>query len=299
MAHAGITLGKLPNPKQVDGLQVFAESAETSQLDTQNVAMINRILSQLAGNGSQSASKEAQSISPGPGFPAVSKKLTDKIWRGEYVEFSDLPPARGRVKSIPHSEGHIVVVQAADLVNTRKVIPDLATWVQCFTLYMAIVVKQEPERASFLLAYMAEVARASMKYRWPSWVVYDKNFRQAVAESGLKDWSNIEPSIYSQCFTRMRISQEGWCKHCESIDHTSEGCPLRSMARKRPHPMGGYSSYSKRPTSAAVCIKFNKYDGDCKFGRNCKYQHVCSTCQGAHPVPRCPGQEKQEELPGQ
>ena len=37
--------------------------------------------------------------------------------------------------------------------------------------------------------------------------------------------------------------------------------------------MGGYSSYSKRP---AVCIKFNKYDGDCKFGRNCKYQHVCS-----------------------
>ena len=49
--------------------------------------------------------------------------------------------------------------------------PDLATWVQCFTLYM---VKQEPERASSLLAYMEEVARASMKYRWPSWVVYDK-----------------------------------------------------------------------------------------------------------------------------
>ena len=78
----------------------------------------------------------------------MSKKLTDKIWRGEYVEFSDLPPARGRVKSIPHSEGHIVVVQAADLVNTRKVIPD----------------QREPERASSLLAYMAEVARASMKY---------------------------------------------------------------------------------------------------------------------------------------
>ena len=172
-------------------------------------------------------------------FPAVSKKLTDKILRGEYVEFSDLPPARGRVKSIPHSEGHIVVVQAADLVNTRKVIPDLATWVQCFTLYMAIVVKQEPERASSLLAYMAEVARASMKYRWPSWVVYDKNFRQAAAESGLKDWSNIEPRIYSQCFTGMHISQECWCKDCESIDHTSESCPLRSMARKRPHPMGG------------------------------------------------------------
>ena len=101
-----------------------------------------------------------------------------------------------------------MVVQAADLVNTRKVIPDLATWVQCFTLYMAIVVKQEPERASSLLAYMAKVARASMKYRWLSWVVYDKNFRQAAAESGLKDWSNIEPSIYSQCFTGMRISQE-------------------------------------------------------------------------------------------
>ena len=81
--------------------------------------------------------------------------------------------------------------------------------------------------------------------------------RQAATESGLKDWSNIVPSIYSQCFTRMRISQEGWYKHCESIDHTSESCPLRSMVHKRPHPMGGYSSYSKRPANAAVCIKSN------------------------------------------
>ena len=55
------------------------------------------------------------------------------------MEFSDLPPARGRVKEHIVVEEHIVVVQAADLVNTRKVIPDLTTWVQCFTLYMAIV----------------------------------------------------------------------------------------------------------------------------------------------------------------
>ena len=73
-----------------------------------------------------------------------------------------------------------------------------------------------------IVVYMVEVARASMKYRLPSWVVYGKNLRQAATESGLKDRSNIVPSIYSQCFTGMRISQEGWCKHCESIDHTSE-----------------------------------------------------------------------------
>ncbi len=36
-----------------------------------------------------------------------------------------------------------------------------------------------------------------------------------------------------------------------------------------------------------LCIKFNKYGGDCKFGKECKFLHACSSCKGPHPVSKC------------
>ena len=69
----------------------------------------------------------------GEGLPALPKKCVDKILAGEFVDFVDLTPAKGRVKASHHAiEGQIVVVQAADLLENRKLIPDLATWAQCF-----------------------------------------------------------------------------------------------------------------------------------------------------------------------
>ena len=44
-----------------------------------------------------------------------------------------------------------VVVQVADLLETKKLIPDLATWVQCFSLYAAVVVSGAGKE----LAYMS------------------------------------------------------------------------------------------------------------------------------------------------
>ena len=88
-------------------------------------------------------------------------------------------------------------------------------------------------RAGDLFAYMSTIAKASLKYKWPLWIVYDQNFRQEAADKGLKNWAQVDPSIYTQCFTGMTITQEGWCKICLSIDHSSESCSLK-QARKRP-----------------------------------------------------------------
>ena len=49
----------------------------------------------------------------GPGLPSMSKKMIDRIISGQYVDFSELPPARGWVHNLPSKEeGNIVVVQA-------------------------------------------------------------------------------------------------------------------------------------------------------------------------------------------
>ena len=140
----------------------------------------------------------AKPIPTGPGLPALPKKLVEKIIAGQYVDFSDLPPAKGRTRPLPSQEdGHVVVIRAEDLAGSKKLIPDLATWLQCFAIYMAMAVGAEPDRVKSLLAYMTTIAKASIKYTWPSWIVYDKNFRQEAADNGLKDWSKVDPSIYT------------------------------------------------------------------------------------------------------
>ena len=235
-------------------------------------------------------------VPTGEGLPSLPKKCVDKILAGEFMDFAELPPAKGKVKAIPQAgEGQIVVIQAADLMESRKLIPDLATWIQCFSIYAAVITTKEPERAKNLLAYMSLIAKCSLKYKWPSWVVYDLNFRQDAAETGLKDWSKVEPSTYTQCFTGAAISQDNWCRRCHSIDHATDACPIKpmSMPKKREgQQLAPIPPFKKRPaphSNPQTCRKYNTYDGDCRYGANCMFQHKCESCgEHGHPVTKCP-----------
>ena len=234
-------------------------------------------------------------VATGEGLPTLPKKCVEKILAGEYIDFAELPPAKGKVKSIPNTvEGQIVVVQATDLLETRKLIPDLATWVQCFGIYAAVITSKDPTRMKNMFVYLTLIAKCSQKYRWPSWVVYDQNFRQEAAEMGQKDWSKVDPSIYAQCFTGASISQENWCKCCHSIDHVSDTCPIKPYAasRKREGPLQASAAPpKKRPaprSNPAVCRNFNLYNGDCRFGEMCMLQHKCKNCgEHGHPIAKC------------
>ena len=83
------------------------------------------------------------------------------------------------------------------------------------------------------MGYQAIIAKASTKYRWPSWVVYDPNFRQEVAGNNEQAWSKVDQSIYALSFTGQACTSENWCSRCQCLDHTSQNCPGRP-SRKRP-----------------------------------------------------------------
>ena len=273
-------------------------SAEHSNSSDTN--LIARLMSELQGKANQSKASSSM-CATGEGLPALPKKYVDKILAGDFVDLADLPPAKGRVKASAHAmEGQIVVVQAADLLENRKLIPDLATWVQCFSIYAAVVISKEPERAKNLLAYMSLIAKCSLKYKWPSWVVYDLNFRQGAAEAGQKDWSKVEPSTYTQCFTGAAINQESWCRRCHSIDHATDMCPTKpvGMLRKREGPQPAAAPpMKKRPppqSNPQTCKKYNMYNGDCRYGSACMFQHKCETCgEYGHPASKCPRAKKE------
>ena len=201
-----------------------------------------------------------------PGMPAVPLKLAERMWAEEFVDFCELPPAKGRARPVTGSmEGQLILVQAADLYKTKKLIPDLATWSQCFALFMATTAMKQPKRIPDLLAYMATIAKTCQKYRWPSWLVYNQNFRQQAAESGNCEWSKIDPSIYAQCFNGMAISDEGWCRHCHSIEPAAENCPTWQWVDKGVRKRGWSlpAPPAKRgpttTTNEAICQKFNRY----------------------------------------
>ena len=65
--------------------------------------------------------------------------------------------------------------------RTWPAIPDLATWLQCFGIFVAMLAQQQPERVPELMAYQSIIAKASQKYKWPSWLVYDRTFCQDAA----------------------------------------------------------------------------------------------------------------------
>ena len=211
----------------------------------------------------------AAMVSPGPELPAISKKLYDAIRAGSYVDFAQFPAAKGR--SIPPTslEGQIVLIQAAELTQTQRLVPDFATWIQCFALYAAIIIAHSPERAPGLMAYMLNIAKASIKFQWPSWVVYDQNFRIEAANTRM-DWSKVDPSIYAQCFSNMTKSSASWCQMCYSIDHCTENCMIKP--RKRPPPTEAPAAIKKPPQTAndnwsPICRNFNTFNGNCSRGQ--------------------------------
>ena len=85
----------------------------------------------------------------GEGLPSLPKKCVEKILAGEFINFAELPPAKGKVKSTHNAaESQIVVIQAADL---RMLIPDLATWIQYLcSIYAAVIISKEADCAKKL-----------------------------------------------------------------------------------------------------------------------------------------------------
>ena len=82
-----------------------------------------------------------------------------------------------------------MLVHSTELAKAQKMVLDVATWVQCFTIYTSAVATKKPDRILPMMAYMVDIIRASRQFKWPSWVLYD------VAAAGQEDWSKVDPSL--------------------------------------------------------------------------------------------------------
>ena len=219
----------------------------------------------------------------GAGLIAMPSRLVDRIRRGEYVDLTEFPPA------IPdpgvHMGDQVFIVQAADLKRSRRRIPDIAVWMRCFILYIRVLTMDRPERLSDLLGYMDAIIRASQKFSWPACMEYDVKFRQMAVGDEKRQWTVLDASLYTECFTGQTLR---WV--VEAPRGRQEGQSKEQTYGRKRMRMGAdppEADAERADLGCQVCAKYNKYKGNCRFGTRCKYTHSCSRCRGPHPVSEC------------
>ena len=144
------------------------------------------------------------------------------------------------------------------------------------------------------MVYQSFIAKCSLKYRWPSWVVYDQNFRLELPISLIVYGpSPIRAFMlnYSQIkLSTLRIgiqSARVWIIHGELAPDTL----INALNLQRL-----FGPITKVQEFVICSTSTMGYNGDCRYGKDCYFCHMCSNCAGPHPQSTC-GDKKKGKQP--
>ena len=89
-----------------------------------------------------------------------------------------------------------------------------------------------------LIYYQLLIVQHSQKFRYPSRLPYDSDFRTWAAQTRTKAWSQINPQCYALAFTSQGSSSQ-CCPICfvDGGNHTID-CPSFSITPQLPSPQG-------------------------------------------------------------
>ncbi len=204
--------------------------------------------------------------------PPLHHKVVEKIREGAFVEFASFPvfddgPAdTGEGKGSMGELGEGTSSGVASRKKSIKEIPSLQDWSICFTLYQVAWATSNPEMWVPLAAYREIIFRLAKRAPWAKVARYDRRFRQEAAGKEDTKWDEENISLM------LHITGASMQGSTETRQNTSGSS---SMTRK---------TEAKR---RGACFRFNKGDGKCNFGAQCRFAHVCSNCGGEHSLMQC------------
>ena len=232
----------------------------------------------------------------GEGLPPIPAKLVVKIQKGDFVDMAELLRDNIEADRRRSKEGSIGP-STGQQSQSRREVPDILSWVQCFGIYISIVVvvQLHPEKTQQLLAYQTMLLREARRCGGNGWQTYDTMFRQQVANNPTADWSKLNSSLYAVNFLANQNGKGRTCQHCLETDHSSNECALASTKAGRasggessPDDIrGGRSRWERgdrKGRSSKICFSWN--DGRCAVPY-CDYRHICAKCSGEHKAIHC------------
>ena len=249
----------------------------------------------------------------GPSTCPLPEPTRKRILNLEYVDMADLRPEAWLLPS--DCEGDSTFQR---LFRRRKQpVTDIATWVQCYTALVSVLVEQFPQYIKHFLSYLSTIVSKSSNKNL-SWVAYDAAYRRKAANMKSLCWGVIDVNLYTTWFSG--LGQMPTCSQCLSNDHDSSSCPSTSLFGQlqgtpafSPYPrtqnwnqvsLAGAPfqqlaatqlpiqppANSRAPTSFLheICGDFNARGGSICTHDPCRYVHKCKSCGGSHPASQCP-----------
>ena len=193
---------------------------------------------------------------------------------------AELLPDRLGVSANPQNTGEKEDKQPSR--SKKRQVTSILEWVQCFSIYTAVIAAKHPERIQDLLGYQALIIEAHMEYDCDTWLGYDRRFRQTAAASPEMVWARIDPTLWNMAFTGQARAKR--CKYCFSLTHPAEDCdwapaPSSASPLVQPNPsMATPWHRGTRSRTPQICYAWNySPEPNCVYP-GCRYQHICLFC---------------------
>ena len=279
------------------GLAVFADGGVVQQPEP---ILQSKTTSMEAEQGEKSGEESEKMFILSEALPVIPAKLVRRILRAEYVDMAELLKdnieAERRRAQLANGGTPIQVAGR----QTRREVPDVLSWAQCFGMYTAVVGSRFPEKVKELLAYQTTIISEARRCGGRGWLLYDAAFRQQVRSFESVDFSRVNQSLYATTFLAYGGRAAKFCPDCMMADHGREECALQlnrdpPASRETAAWRGRNMEFRKRRDTRGACYAWN--DSKCTFAR-CRYDHCCSKCGGDHRRAQCreaPGEKRREE----
>lgn len=250
------------------GAAVLPEKA-----DVEPGPLLRKLLSGVSESGTGCGTMGLKPVHLVKNVQPLPKKVVDAIQEGMFVEFAGFPvleegPVEGDWKEGHGDGGDGSGALAARKKKERKEIPDISWWSTCFSLFQAAWAAKKPEMWLPLTAYRETIFRLARRHPWVQVVKYDRRFRQEASGREDTKWEKEKVSLVMEIMAAAAQSKS-------EAKSSGSGTPKRGDLRRR-----------------GACFRYNKEGGNCAFGTQCKFGHVCSRCGGDHPMFKCKVEEK-------
>ena len=142
----------------------------------------------------------------------------------------------------------------------------------CFTLYEQARLETNPEMARQLCAYREASVESDRCHRWENVARYDRCFRLAAAGKPRMAWDKMDAALL--------------------VREVTTPATIAGRGPSGPGNRGGQSAHGgvgpkREKRQQGTCYRYNRQNGSCTFGQQCRFMHMCAGCGGEHPVSQC------------
>ena len=88
-------------------------------------------------------------------------------------------------------------------ITTKRKLPDVTQimdWIQCFSIYIAVVSHAKPDHIADLIAYLNLIINIQRWFQYFDWALYDRQFWQKAAITPSLQWGTMEATLWNLSF---------------------------------------------------------------------------------------------------